>query len=338
MALCALATVNILPVVWMIASYVVLGDWLPALHVTNAWMVSFADAPKAMAGAGFDLPTNQSPYMPQINMLVLALGSFPLEIGLSLCGLILFLKSNWSRPVCTYLLMVVSVLLLFGAVFKWRLPASLVFARYFVPFVALLIPFAGYLLFRLFSTSGFHQRYAIIALVLIVSVTVSVDLGRAFNYPDVFPKDAIAAGWMLRRLQENGVIPETSKILIERTKDFGDLGIVALANRPERFVAINQSVYEQSAVDSLTAGRPNRSSAIISARDGVRGRACDAGFNMEPCKNSFVREEFNLVILSTPRRIVSFEETFARRAWVIGRYHIFDMSSLRVQMRTKILA
>ena len=143
---------------------------------------------------------------------------------------------------------------------------------------------------------------------------------------------------MLRRLQENGVIPETSKILIERTKDFGDLGIVALANRPERFVAINQSVYEQSAVDSLTAGRPNRSSAIISAQDGVRGRACDAGFNMEACKNSFVREEFNLVILSTPRRIVSFEETFARRAWVIGRYHIFDMSSLRVQMRTKILA
>lgn len=103
---------------------------------------------------------------------------------------------------------------------------------------------------------------------------------------------------------------------------------MAIANRPERFVAINQRVYEQLWVDSLPFRRRNRSALTASADDDVRGRICDAGFHVEACKSSVLREKFNLVILSTPGRVLSFQETFPGRSWIIGRYHIFDMQSL----------
>jgi hypothetical protein len=222
----------------------------------------------------------------------------------------------------------VATSIVFAVVFKGRLSASVFFARFFLPFVVFALPFGAYFLLRLFRTPRPWQNEAVIATCIIVLAMAGLDFGRALNYPAMFPADAISAGWTIRRLQETGTISDTGKILIERTTDWGDLGIVAIANRPERFVAINQRVYEQLWVQSLPFRRRNGSALIASADDDVRGRICDAGFHLELCKNSVLREKFNVVILSTPGRVSSFQQTFPARSWIIGRYHIFDMKSL----------
>src|SRR5262249_3074584 len=122
----ALFLVSVFPIVWMVASYVVLGDWLPALHVTNAFMVGTTSAGGAQPHTGA-LVVNQSPYMAQISMAVLAVGAFPFEIGLSIAGAVWSFRTtaNWSQR--AYLFVVVGTILLFVVAFKGRLPASLVF-------------------------------------------------------------------------------------------------------------------------------------------------------------------------------------------------------------------
>jgi len=105
----------------------------------------------------------------------------------------------------------------------------------------------------------------------------------------------------------------------------GDLAIVAIANRPERFVLINELAYQRL----LTLGRPDRPALTIPANnEGVRGNGCDNGFQAEACKSSVLREAFSLVILSSPERVLSFQQTFDAPSWNIGRYHIFDISLL----------
>jgi hypothetical protein len=196
--------------------------------------------------------------------------------------------------------------------------------------MALLIPFAGFLLVQLCRVPRPWQSKAAVAACVVLLTTATLDIGRAFNYPAMFPKDAIAAGWTIRHLQENGTVPESSKILIEKGMDLGDVGIVAIANRPERFVAINELIYRRLADEALPRRQIRGPALTVSAdagHGGVRGTACDAGFEVEVCKDSLVREQFRLVILSSPQRVSSFRDTFEAKSWNIGKYHIFDMNS-----------
>jgi len=324
-ALCALAVINAIPLLWMTASYVVLGDWLPALHLTNSWMVAGMDSANAVTTPGETFAGNQSPYMAQINMLVLALGAFPIEFALSMAGIVVFLSSDRRKMLRQYLVVLGATCLLFAIVFKGRLPASLVFARYFLPFIVLLLPFAGFFLLRLLNTRGSWRNEAVVA-TFVITLTISVlDIGRAFNYPAIFPKDAISAGWTIRNLQQAGSISDKGKILIERATDLGDLAIVAIANRPERFVLMDEVAHQRL----LTLGRADRPALIALANnEGVRGNVCDDGFQVEACKSSVLRESFTLVILSSPGRVQSFQQTFHAPSWNIGRFHVFDMSLL----------
>jgi Dolichyl-phosphate-mannose-protein mannosyltransferase len=323
---CALAMINAVPIMWMAASYYVLGDWLPALHATNAWMVAFMATPGATGAPATPLAVNQSPNLPQMNLAVLALGSFPVELALSIGGVALFLSSDRRKPLRKYLLIPAATFLLFAAVFKGRLPASMVFARYLLPFIVLVLPFAGFLLTRLLRARSPWRHEGIVAAGLILLAVATLDVGRAFNYPAMVPEDAIDAGWTIRHLQDTGTIPHDGRILIERAQDWGDLGIVVLANRPERFVALNEHAYRQLALAGLPGSRP--SLAPAAGHDGVRGSVCDGGFHVEACRQSVLQGGFNLVILSSPGRVGSFQDTFHARSWKIGRYHLFDMASL----------
>ena len=319
-AVAALAIVNAFPIAWMVASYVVLGDWLPALHLTNAFMVGASMPEAASEGLVIPLPVNQSPSMAQINMAVLAIGSFPFELALSILGIVWLFRSDANRPLRPYVALLGGTVLLFVIVFKGRLPASLVFARYFLAFVVLSLPFAGLLLVRLTEVRGVWRQYARVTACLVLVAVGTLDVGRAFNYPDIFPQDAIAVGWTIRKLQESGSLPADGKILIERRQDWGDLGIVALANKPERFVALNEF-----GNPAARKGQP--------IENDVRGTLCDRGFQVEACKDSVRRQGFNLVILSSPMRIASFEEAFERASWRVGPYHVFDLGSAPAQPR-----
>ena len=52
----ALLLVNALPVSWMAANYVVFGDWLPAMHGINAFMVSFTMSPTPLTETKMGIP------------------------------------------------------------------------------------------------------------------------------------------------------------------------------------------------------------------------------------------------------------------------------------------
>jgi len=149
------------------------------------------------------------------------------------------------------------------------------------------------------------------------------DIGRALNYPDMFPKDAIEAGRLLRGLEETGAISRDGKILVERAADWGDLAIVALANRPARFVVVNEWAFGRS-----MAGSRLDDAAATPSNDDVRGTVCNGGFEVDACKRSVVRGGFDLVILSSADRSRSFAQAFHPRSWTIGRYEIFDMRSV----------
>ena len=311
-AACALVVVNAFPILWMGASYYVLGDWLPALHKSNAFMVAFMDSSQPTKSLG------------NISIPILAGGAFPGELALSIVGVGLFVSRNRQPCFRLYLGIVVATFLLFGVMFRGQLAASLVFARYLLPFIVLLLPFAGFLLTQLLRAHQPLRNEGVVTACLILLAIGALDIGRVINYPAMFPKDAVDAGWTIRSLQETGTVPKNGKILIERGTDWGDLGIVAIANRPERFVALNELVYRQRAIDQLG----DRPVATNFRETGVRGTSCDAGFRTEACRKSILQERFDLVILSSPMRIASFQDTFHAPSWPIGRYHIFDMRSL----------
>src|SRR5690606_9634880 len=67
---------NALPVGWMAASYAIHGDWLTALHGINAFMV---------AGMASETVRTET----QMGIPLMAAGSFPFEIVLSLAGIAL---------------------------------------------------------------------------------------------------------------------------------------------------------------------------------------------------------------------------------------------------------
>jgi hypothetical protein len=307
-----LVLINALPVGWMAASYVVYGDWLPALHGINAFMVA------GMASQTVRTET-------QMGIPLMAAGSFPFEIVLSLAGVALFAESH--RPIAhrLYLAMLVATTLLFSVVFRGQLAAWLHIARYLLGFVVLALPYAGFLVTQLFRARQPWRQEGVLAACVILLTVVTFDVSRALNYPSGFPKDAISTGWAIRNLQEIGAISPTSRILIERAVDFGDLSVVVLANRPERFVVLNELAYRTMALSGLLANRP----ALVPGLDveGVRGAVCGDDLQQPACRDSILREQFDLVILSSPDRVTSFAGMFRGRSWTIGRYHVFDMKS-----------
>jgi hypothetical protein len=303
-ALCALALVNAFPVIWMATSYYVLGDWLPALHVTNA-----------------ELVTSQGRW-PKISIPVLALSSFPFEIALALAGISLYLTKGRRASHRRYLLTLLVTFLLFNVVFKGQLAQhGGGVSRLLLAFVVFSLPYAGFVLSRLLVAPEPRRTGSVVAGCLLLLVVWAFEIVRAFNYPTTsFPMEAIHAGRTLRALQETGTIPENAKILIERDEEWGYIGIVALANRPERFVLLNELAYRQRiALPGDPANRPEP--------DSVRGRACEGGFQADACRRSFEAERFDLVILSSPEQVRSFLDMFHGRSWRMGRYHIFDASS-----------
>jgi hypothetical protein len=312
-ALGALTIINIFPIIWMAASHYVLGDWLPALSRTNTDYVS-SDTVRQ-----------------KISIPVLALASFPFEVGLSTGGILLFLRSRRRQSLYGYLLLLAATFLLFTFVVKGRLPADGAgVSRNLLPFVVFLLPFAGFLTAQLLRGVRLGRTQNVVVGCLIVVIIGTFDIIRAFNYPSPFPKDALHAGWVIRGLQKLGQIPENGRILIERTKDWGDLGIVALANKPERFVALNNPYQPFGVSGELdnTRGPASLSEKTGPGNQGVLGSACRENFESEACKNTLLRHKFELVILSSPERIVNFQQTFHARSWTIGRYHIFEMNPL----------
>ena len=278
LTICALAMTNAFPLLWMTASYYVLGDWLPAFQDTQVTQGTLAS---------------------MLRFPLLALSSFPLEAALSAAGIVWLLKSE-SRVACrSYLLVLVATFLVFAVVSRGQLPRlGARHARVLLPYAVLLLPFAGLLVDQLLRASGGRRLPGVAAACLLFLVVGTFDVVRAFNYPDRFPKDALYAGWLIRGLEQIGGIPKNARILIERGSDWGDLAIVALANRPERFVLLHE---------------------------GTIGSACGQGFETELCRSSIDEARFDLVILSSPAQVRSFQETFSSRSWQIKRYHIFDM-------------
>lgn len=307
----AIVIVNAFPAFWMVASYVMYGDWLPAMHQINAFMV-----------AGLSSQTSRTEA--QMGIALMAVGAFPIELALSFAGMALAMRANiLSRR---YGLMLAATVVLFAVVFKGELPAWLNIPRYLLVFIVLALPFAGYTIARLLWAPERWRHEGLLAGLMILAITSVFDVGRSLNYPASFPGDAIQTGLTLRSLQKTGTVPADAKVLIERASDWGDLGVIVLANRYERFVVLNEYGYKRTAVAGLVANRA-APPAAGSTDEGVRGSVCEEGFETPACQASVDRERFGLAILSSPRLVESFQKTFRVPEWVIGRYHIFDLRS-----------
>jgi hypothetical protein len=267
--------------------------------------------------------------MPQVSMIVLAAGAFPVELALAALGIVGTLRAR-ERVARLYVLVVAAMAVLFFLVFRGKLPASIFYVRYLLLFPVLLAPYAGRFVSRLLAGWGAARVEPAVAACLIVAAIATLDLGRSFNYPAVFPQDAIGLGWTLRHLEQAGTIAPDAKILIERDQDWGDLGIVVLANRPERFVALGEFEYQRQWDLSLPRFRARALGPRPASWHGnVRGDACDGGFASEACRESVIREHFDLVILSSPDRVASFAQAFDVSSWQMGRYHVFEMDARR---------
>ncbi|HEX7781024.1 MAG TPA: hypothetical protein VF424_17370, partial [Vicinamibacterales bacterium] len=312
----ALVLINAFPVGWMAKTFFTQGQWMPHF----SWS-QWTPQPGAGGAPGPEMSSSEISYM---GIPLLAGGAFPVEIALSLAGMVFVLRRRLGRPHYLYLIVLAAAALSFTAAFKGQIAASIVFARYLVPFVMVALPYAGGLIAQPLTAPHERRPLALGALVVLLAA-LTFSLSRAFNYPAQFPADAISAGWTIRTLQESGTISPSGKILIERAEDWGDLGVVALANRPERFVVLNELAYRQTALWRKSANRP----APIPRRieDGVRGTVCGNEFQDEPCRTSVMREGFELAVLSSPERAASFGKAFQTRSWVVGRYHLFDLKT-----------
>ena len=290
----ALTIANAFPILYMAASYYVLGDLIPGMR---GWGYDFfwpqimhTDSFKYAAGAP----------IAKINMALLALNAFPLEIAAAVGGIALFLKSNGRKSPRVYLLIIVTTFLLFAAAFKGRLPVHSNGERILLPYIVLLLPYAGFLLVRLFQRySPGQSAYAIFAALLLVTLGI-FDIARAFNYPaKKYDRDAFAAGWTLRMLQGIENIPDNERIAIEKGEGWIPFPILVLANKAERFVVLGE---------------------------GSLGDACSGGFETPSCTRQMLDGKFNMVILSSPEKIRAFQEIFSGRSWEVGKYHIFELN------------
>ena len=279
----ALALANVFPLFHMAASYYLFGDLIPAMQQTGSFRT---------------IPT------PKINMILLALSAFPLEIVLTLGGIALILRSDGAKSSRVYVLEVVTTFLLFFVVFKGQLPLyGFGQQRILLPYVILLLPYAGFLLARLLRT-GFRQPLPMVATCLLLLTIGTVDILRAFNFNRPDNNNAFAAGWTLRILQQLGDISDNERILIE--KEEGE--IIALANKPERFTRLDE---------------------IRSLKE-----ACDSSFQTPACKNQLSDGTFNVIILSSAEKVRAFQEGFSGRSWQIGNYHIYEVNPPSKELRS----
>jgi hypothetical protein len=286
----ALVIANAFPIIYMAASYHVYGYLIPSLR-TEVISGSY------FTWTNFSKPTDP----PKINMALLAISTFPLEIAAAAGGIALFLKSEGRKSTRLYLVIVVITVLLFTAAFKGRLPVyGAGPERILLPYVVLLMPYAGFLLTRLFQASGLGRPvYALSAGLFLLTLGI-FDLTRAFNYPaKKYDRDAFAAGWTLRTLQGIEAIPDDGKIIIEKGEKWIPFPILALANKPERFVVLG---------------------------DGDLGKTCNGGLQTPECKDQMFDGSFNMIILSSPEKVRAFQEIFRGRAWHVGKYHIFELN------------
>jgi dolichyl-phosphate-mannose-protein mannosyltransferase len=290
----ALAIANAFPIFYMAASYYLLGDLIPGMQ---GWGYDFF-LPQIMHTDHFKYAAGAP--IAKINMVLLVLHAFPLEVAAAVGGIALFLKSNGRKSPRAYLLIIVTTFLLFAAAFKGRLPVNSNGERILLPYIILLLPFAGFLLVRLFQTYSLSQPvYGIFAALLLLTLG-TFDITRAFNYPTKkYDRDAFAAGWTLRMLQEIENIPDDGKILVEKGEDWIPSAILALANKSERFVVLGE---------------------------GSLGEACSGGFETPSCTRQMLDGKFNMVILSSPGKIRAFQEIFSGRSWQIGKYYIFEVN------------
>ena len=287
------------------------GDWLLVMHQINAFMV-----------AGLSSQTSRTEA--QMGIALMAVGAFPIELALSFAGMALAMRPLANILSRRYGLMLAATVVLFAVVFKGELPAWLNIPRYLLVFIVLALPFAVYTIARLLWAPERWRHEGLLAGLMILAITSVFDVGRSLNYPASFPGDAIQTGLTLRSLQKTGTVPADAKVLIERASDWGDLGVIVLANRFERFVVLNEYGYKRTAVAGLVANRA-APPAAGSTDEGVRGSVCEEGFETPACQASVDRERFGLAILSSPRLVESFQKTFRVPEWVIGRYHIFDL-------------
>ena len=303
---CVLVIACAFPVIHMASSYYILGDWIPALQRTD----SFSD-------------TSGTP-VPKVNMVLLALTSFPLEIASALAGVVLFLRSDRRKSAFVYLLVVVTTFLLFASVFKGRLPVHGGGPeRILFSYLVLLLPFAGFLLTRLWRAASFGNPIYIVLSGALLLALGTFDLTRAFNYPEKkYDREAFVVGWNLRTAQQIGSISSNGRILIEKGERWIPHPIIALANKPERFARLDDGEVGKVCEGDLEAqGCDNFKSWI----DHAIPVACAGGF--QACKNEVLDGKFSLMILSSPDNVRTFQEIFTGRSWQAGRYHIFELEA-----------
>jgi hypothetical protein len=280
----ALVIANAFPVFHMAASYYLVGDLIPAMQQTDSFRVT------------------TGPPIPKINMALLALSAFPMEIAVAVTGIVLFLKSERRSSPRVYLLIVVITLVSFAAAFKGRLPLHGAGPeRNLLTYIVLLLPYAGYFLTRLFQAPRLaNPVYAVLAISLLLTLG-TFDIARAFNYPaKKYDRDAFAAGWTLRMLQGIENIPDDAKVILEKGEEWVLFPIMVVANKPERFIQLE---------------------------DGDVGKACAGGFETQGCEEQVLGGKFNLVILWSPERVQTFKKIFGGRSWQIGKYHIFEVNA-----------
>ena len=75
----AIVIVNAFPAFWMVAWYMMYGDWLPAMHQINAFMV-----------AGLSSQTSRTEA--QMGIALMAVGAFPIQLALSFAGMALAMR------------------------------------------------------------------------------------------------------------------------------------------------------------------------------------------------------------------------------------------------------
>jgi hypothetical protein len=209
-----------------------------------------------------------------------------------------------GRSSRAYLLVLVTTFLLFTVVTKGRLPVHGAGpTRILLPYIVLLLPYAGFLLTRLLRASGVGRaQFAVVGGCLLLVIMGTFDILRVFNYPARgFDTDAFYAGQTLRALQDAGNLPVDSRILIEKgDKGWPPFPIIILASKPERFAVLDE---------------------------GDVGKNCTGGFQTAACKASLHAGDFNLIILSSREQIQSIQKTFGDPFWQIGKYHLFKLNS-----------
>ena len=175
----ALAIANTFPVIHMAASYAtVRGISSPVLQTNVNYVAS-------------------SRTTPQFNLLLLILASFPFEFALAMGGVLLSLRSGTGMSSRAYLLVLVTTFLLFTVVTKGQLPVHGGGpARILLPYIVLLLPYAGFLLTRLLRAFGVGRaQFAVVGGCLLLLIMGTFDILRVFNYPARgFDTDAFYAG------------------------------------------------------------------------------------------------------------------------------------------------